>query len=163
MNQSFSPGSKAAAELQHWWRSLSDDRGARAELRRGQTLLDVMLTPAFHAARRRLIAAGLDDADCRHERLAAVLALAAHIQNDGDLEPAAAFSEGEKPPVSPLRFRRILEARSDEELFVRLRRVLPLVDQRINLIRLANDVLGWNDTTRKRWAYAYRWPQKQPA
>lgn len=160
MSQPFSTGSRVATELLDWWHDLQTDRGARAELRRCQTLLEVMLTPAFHAARRRLLAAGLDESSSRHARLAAVLALTAHIKSDGELELAEAFSTGEQPPVSPLRFRQILEARSDEELFARLRRILPLVDQRLNLIKLANDVLGWNDTTRKRWAYAYRWPQK---
>ncbi|HEX7325232.1 MAG TPA: type I-E CRISPR-associated protein Cse2/CasB [Rhodanobacteraceae bacterium] len=151
--------------LATWWHGLDRDRGARAELRRCETPLEVMLTPAFHAARTRLVAVGLDDA---HEpvrtRIAAVIGLLAHVQGEGGKSPAAAFSESQdgRPPVSPLRFRRILAAQDDTELYRLLRRVLPLAPT-LNFLALASDVLDWSDATRKRWVYAYRWPAKQEA
>ena len=75
----------------------------------------------------------------------------------------AAFSSGDKAPVSPLRFRQILEATDDDELFIRLRRVLPLIDGRVNLPALAANVWYWGDNVRKRWVYDYNWPTKQSA
>jgi CRISPR system Cascade subunit CasB len=157
--------------LVSWWHGLNDDRGARAELRRCETPLDVMLTPAFHAARARMLNAGLNDA---HEpirtRIAMVVGLAAHIEpklpeasgKASTRSPAKAFSEGDPPAVSPLRFRRILAAQDDTELYRLIRRVLPLAPA-VNFLALADDVLGWRDDIRKRWVYAYRWPTKQPA
>lgn len=157
------PGVRGA--LATWWHGLDHDRGARAELRRCRTPLEVMLTPAFHAARARLVAAGLDDA---HEpvrtRIAAAIGLLAHVEAEGDKSPAEAFSESQdgRPPVSPLRFRRILAAQDDTELYRLIRRVLPLAPT-LNFLALANDVLDWGDATRKRWVYAYHWPAKQEA
>lgn len=149
--------------LMKWWHSLENDRAARAELRRCGTLLDVMLTPAFQTARQRLIAAGFDDA---HEplrtRFAAVVALAAHLKETGKLPPAEAFSIGDRPPVSPLRFRQILAATDDNERFRRIRRVLPLASN-MSLTLLASDVLDWNDRIRKQWIYTYHWPTKATA
>jgi|SRR5579885_3001098 len=162
MSNPFTEGSAVSAALLRWWKGLEDDRGAGAELRRCHSLLDVMLTPAFQAVRQRLIEAGLKPRASDEDRLAAIIGLAAHLKEAGDQEPAPAFSEGERPAVSPLRFRQILDARDDEELFHRLRRVLPLVEH-LGLSKLARDVFNWDEATRKRWVYGYRWPQKQSA
>lgn len=161
MRQAFAADSNVTAELLLWLAGLEHDRGARAELRRCHSVLHVMQTPAFQAIRQRLVLAGLSELDSRRDRLATVIALLAHLRAGGALEPADAFSEGERPPVSPMRFRQVLEARDDDELFLRLRRVLPLVNQRISPARLARDVFDWDDGVRKRWIYAYRWPQKK--
>jgi CRISPR system Cascade subunit CasB len=148
--------------LLRWWAGLQNDRGARAELRRCASLLEVMQTPAFHAARHKLIEAGWRSSGTSDDRLAAVIALAAHLKSDGGSSPPQAFSNSDPPVVSPLRFRQILEARDDEEFFLRLRRVLPLAEG-LSLSALADDVLYWGDNVRKRWVYDYRWPQKQTA
>ena len=91
-------------------------------------------------------------------------ALLAHVKDDdsGASLPVLMSKreqEGDRPPVSPLRFRRLLETTDVEDLFVGLRRVLPLLSHRANVVALANDVVNWGDLTRKRWAYAYNWPQ----
>ena len=161
MTRPFMPGSPLTGALLAWWRGLEQNRGDRAELRRCADLLQVMQTEAFHGARRRLIAAGLSEADSRSPRLAAIVALAAHVKASSEESLPVAFSSGEKAPVSPLRFRQILEATDDDELFSRLRRVLPLIDGRVNLPALAANVWYWGDTVRKRWVYDYNWPTKQ--
>lgn len=163
MSGPFARGSPITGALLSWWRGLEQNRGDRAELRRCADLLQVMQTEAFHDARRRLMEAGLSDADSRRPRLAAIVALAAHVKGLSEESLPETFSSGDKAPVSPLRFRQILEAASDDELFTRLRRVLPLVDSAINLPALAADVWHWGDSVRKRWVYDYRWPAKQVA
>jgi CRISPR system Cascade subunit CasB len=163
MTQAFKGGSPVTGALLTWWGSLDSNRGDRAELRRCADLLQVMQTEAFHAARRRLIAAGLSEDEARSPRLAAIVALAAHVKAHAEGSLLAAFSAGETPPVSPLRLRQILDAANDDELFTRLRRILPLVDQRINLAALAADVWYWGDPVRKRWVYDYQWPAKPSA
>jgi len=161
MSGPFTRNDPIAGALLAWWRGLEQNRGDRAELRRCADLLQVMQTEAFHAARQRLIAAGLSEADSRRSRLAAIVALAAHVKGLSDQSVPETFSSGDKPPVSPLRLRQILEAVDDDDLFTRLRRVLPLVDSAINLPALAADVWHWGDSVRKRWVYDYRWPAKQ--
>jgi CRISPR system Cascade subunit CasB len=161
MSRLFTRQDPVTAALLAWWHGLEQNRGDRAELRRCADLLQVMQTEAFHAARRRLIGAGLSEAESRKPRLAAIIALAAHVKGLSDQSLAETFSSGDKPPVSPLRFRQILEAADDDELFTRLRRVLPLVDSAVNLPALAADVWFWGDRVRKRWVYDYRWPAKQ--
>lgn len=161
MTQPFKSGSPSTGALLAWWRSLENSRGDRAELRRCADLLQVMQTEAFHRARTRLIAAGLSAEESRRARLAAIVALAAHVTAQSDSSLPLAFSAGDKPPVSPLRFRQILDAVDDDELFTRLRRVLPLIDDSVSLAALAADVWYWGDRVRRRWVYDYRWPDKQ--
>lgn len=163
MSRPFTSGDPTTGALLAWWHGLEHNRADRAELRRCANLLQVMQTEAFHGARRRLVAAGLSEADSRKTRLAAIVALAAQVKALADEPVPEAFSAGERPPVSPLRFRQILESADDDELFTRLRRVLPLLDGRANLPALAADVWGWSDRVRKRWVYDYRWPAKQSA
>jgi CRISPR system Cascade subunit CasB len=168
MSRPFDADRPAGKALFRWWASLEDNRADRAELKRCEDLLEVMITPAFQRARRILLAAGLNPRGAQQDRLAMVVGLSASVSSTRDPNAHSrlprlplAFSEGEKPSVSPLRFRQLLEARTDDELFVRLRRVLPLVKERINLFHLANDVFQWNDIVRKGWIYEYLWPEKQ--
>jgi len=170
MSRQFEPGGPLGKALFRWWKALNDNRGDRAELRRCEDLLQVMQTSAFQRIRRQLVEMGLRPEDSERDRLAAVIGLAAHVTapTDAEIQKALprvseAFSEGDKPAVSPLRFRQLLDARTDDELFTRLRRVLPLVKDRVNLFDLANAVFYWGDGVRKRWVYDYRWPAKETA
>lgn len=165
MAKTFEFDSPATRKLWAWWLGLETDRGARAQLRRCHNLLAVEQTPAFHAARQLLEEAGLKLAAGRQRsRLSSVIALLAHVKSKGAKSLPVAFSQGDKPgdkaPVSPLRFRQLLDARDDEELFTRLRRVLPLIDKAVDPIQVANDVMSWGDHVRRQWAYDYRWPTK---
>lgn len=170
MSRLFEPGCPLGDALFRWWKSLDDNRGDRAELRRCEDLLQVMQTAAFQRVRRLLLEMGLKPEDGERDRLAAVIGLLAHVTSAADVAVqkalprlAEVFSEGDKPAVSPLRFRQLLDARTDDELFTRLRRVLPLVKDRVNLFDLANAVFYWGDAVRKRWVYDYRWPAKETA
>jgi CRISPR system Cascade subunit CasB len=170
MSRLFEPGSPLGDALFRWWKALDDNRGDRAELRRCEDLLQVMQTIGFQRIRSQLVDMGLKPEDSERDRLAAVIGLTAHVTSTADPalhmalpHLAEAFSEGDKPAVSPLRFRQLLDARTDDELFTRLRRVLPLVKARVSLFDLANSVFYWGDSVRKRWVYDYRWPAKEPA
>lgn len=70
------------------------------------------------------------------------------------------MSDGDKPSVSPLRFMRLLEATDTDTVFSGLRRLLPLIQHRTDVLALATDVVNWGDVVKKRWAYAYDWPAK---
>jgi CRISPR system Cascade subunit CasB len=67
---------------------------------------------------------------------------------------------GDKPVVSELRFRRLLESPDIDALFTGLRRALPLIGYRCDPLALATDVVNWGDVVRKRWAYGFDWPDR---
>lgn len=176
MKELFKLGSKSRDELDDWWQSLHapedadqrrrQDRQTRAELRRCGSTLQVMEVAGYHALRARLRPLGLPESEHAAAQLAVVAASLAHIKKPGQREPAVAFSTGESPgdppPVSPLRFRQVLEARTPDELLLRLRRVLPLA-RGLDPIQLAADAFHWSDRIRKQWVFAYQWPAKQSA
>lgn len=167
MSNDFQKNPRLAAALLDWWRGLDNDRAARAELRRAHDITAVSLTPAYQRAYRRLQSAGWDveGTSPLNDRLAAVIGLLAHVKSDGEKSPPEAMSKdsegGDRPPVSPLRFQRLLEAPDLDALFSGLRRALPLVNHQINITALANDVVFWGDKVKKNWAYAYEWPAKK--
>jgi len=150
--------------LDQWWAGLERDRAARAQLRRAHDITAVSLTPAYQRAYRRMRAAGWDEEgpSLRNDRLVAVIGLLAHVKTNGDQSPAQAMSrnnsDNDRPPVSSLRFQRLLESPDLDALFIGLRRVLPLINHQISITALANDILYWGDQVKKNWAYDYQWP-----
>ena len=148
--------------VMNWWRGLAEDTGGRAALRRANDITAVVMLPAYQHLHRRLRAAGWPDRPWHNDRLAAVAGLLAHVREPAEHSLPAAMSqrEGDKPRVSALRFIRLLESPDIDALFVGLRRALPLLQHRADVLALATDVVNWNDEVRKRWAYAYEWPDK---
>lgn len=148
--------------LARWHTFLADhDRGGRAELRRAASPGAVALAPAYHRLLRSLEEAGFAVGSPRYrERLAAVAGLAARVEEH---RPGAHVAqqlgkpkkESSAPPVSRLRFARLVAVEDLDELYGKLARLLPLVDNRVNLCDLARSVLYWNEDTRRRWAYDY--------
>lgn len=162
---SFRPQQPWGDILLSWWRSLADDTGGRAALRRAAEPTAVVMSPAYQRLYRRLLAAGWPDEPWRRDRLAAAAGLLAHVREVDERSLPAAMSqrEGDKPRVGPLRFRRLLESRDVDTLFTGLRRTLPLLQHRADPLALASDVVAWGDGVRKRWAYGYDWPEQKTA
>ena len=148
-----------------WWRGLGDDTGGRAALRRASDLTAVVMSPAYQRLYRRLRAAGWPDASWQNDRLAAAAGLLAHVReaDERSLPLAMSQRDGDKPRVSALRFRRLLEAPDVDALFTGLRRTLPLLQHCADPLALASDVVNWGDRVRKRWAYDYDWPEQKTA
>lgn len=170
------PGDVAAS----WWRSIQDqfadgatnpggDRAARARLRRADQS-SALVDPAFFDLHRRLLEAGLVeryDFD-RSLRLALVLA---HVRKDEEgYEPsgeqprrrgfgraigAPSFGESDQAALKPLRFRRLLQAKDDDEMIRQFRRAVDLAGGSVNVRDLANILFFWNDKTRARLAFDY--------
>ena len=148
--------------LLRWWHDLDDDRGGRAALRRAPDVTTVVLQPAFQRLHQRLLAAGWPDQAWRNDSLAAAAGLLSHVREHVEQTLPAGMSQrdGDKPRVSPLRFMRLLESPDTDALFTGLRRTLPLLQHRTDVLSLATDVVNWGDAVKKRWAYAYEWPDK---
>lgn len=154
--------------LHQWWQGLEEDRASRAVLRRCATLDAVTLSDAYQRFYRYMMACNAWPADAstwQNDKLAVIAGLLAHIKTEDVQRLPIKMSElsGDKPLVSELRFRGLLKIETTDDLFVSLRRALPLIDNKANIYQLANDVYWWNDNTKKQWAYSYRWPVKQSA
>lgn len=163
--------------LLSWWEHLEDNRADRAILKRAPSLTAVALSAPYQRLYRELLSAGFPTSE-QPERahftgqLVAVVGLLAHVrgeqegvkQRNGELKPAKAMSrkdkDSDRPVVSELRFRRLLESPDLESLFTGLRRVLPMVGGYIDVTELAQDILYWGDAVKKKWAYQYDWPEK---
>ena len=144
-----------------WWKGLDEDRASRAVLRRASSPTEVALPPAYQRmCRRRGV---LDWTEWQQDRFAVVVGVLAHIKSHDARPPAKAMSQHsaaeDRPPVSELRFMRLLDAPDSEALFSGVRRVLPLMGS-VDVIALANDLMFWGDAVKKRWAYGYDWPEK---
>jgi CRISPR system Cascade subunit CasB len=142
------------------------DRADGAALRRCHDLLAVACTPGYQRLYRAMLSAhdGPEWRPFEKERLAAIVALAAHLQGTSDRSLPDAFSyrppEQDSNPVSPLRFRRLLDSPDIESLFTGLRRTLPLIEHQTHPGRLFDDILQWGEHKKKQWAYEYRWPSR---
>jgi len=178
MSVKFDPDALMGQILAEFWKSLENDKGTRAELRRCRSISEVAITPAFSRMCRQV--EKLMPTNFPWEsRLAAVLGLISHLdpnekntvlakQDNGKyvelfIEPMTYLS-GDRPILSELRFRRLLQ-REKNDLYPAMIRVLRLLGGNANLFGLAESVFYWGDKIRKRWAFAYfpNVPEKKSA
>jgi CRISPR system Cascade subunit CasB len=156
--------------LHKWWLGLEDDHASRAVLRRCATLDAVILSVAYQQFYRYMLACNawpMDAASWQNDKLAAIAGLLVHVKEETDnseyLSVTMYDKKNDKLLVSELRFRDLLKVETNDDLFVSLRRALPLIDKKANIYQLANDVYFWGDKIKKDWAYSYRWPTKPSA
>lgn len=155
-----------------WWRALQPapernhpgDRAALARLRRMDTVSAAMMDPAAIALFRR---AGGGDAD-RLPSFARLAAVLAHVREDRADGGSVARLLGPDHPdapetalMSPLRFRRLLDAAPGDEQLTAFRRMAALAGGRLPVRDLARSLLRWDDSCRRRWIYDY-WNAGQP-
>ncbi|MBF0630507.1 MAG: type I-E CRISPR-associated protein Cse2/CasB [Magnetococcales bacterium] len=147
--------------LFNWWQGLKHDTGGRARLRRCHTLTEVTLEPCYQSLYHHLMLLPevKEFRERLRERLPAIAALAAMIvsipEHGQPIAKQMAQRIGDRKRVSEPRFQRLLQCHEPEEIFQSLRRILPLLDQQVDLLGLANGIYYWNDRLRKEWAYAY--------
>lgn len=154
MNLTFKPETPEGKAISSLWNRLQENHGQRAELRRCRNISEVMLTPTYqHFCRRHL-----KELPARDPRIAAVVGLVSHLKENPFVAQnlAQSMSElaGDRPVVSELRFRRLLE-RSREELYPALIRILRMLGGKTNIYDLASDIYWWGDGVRKEWAFTY--------
>lgn len=162
MSERFTRDNAIGKALADWWKGLEEDRASRAILRRAASPTEVVLSAPYQHLYRSLRAMGWnpDDKPWLDDKLATAVGLLVHVKTDspGLTVPKAMghnkAGEG-SPAVSELRFLRLLDSRDLDGLYGSLRRVLPLMEHKVDVLLLTNDVLFWGDEVRKRWAYAY--------
>ncbi len=152
--------------LMHWWMRIADesasgqDKADRAILKRCDSIEAVTRTAAYHRVYWAMRAQhqGAEWKPWEQDRLAMLVGLAAHVKRGGHklaTEMCQRAQGSDRPAVSELRFRRLLESPDNDSLFVALLRVLPLVGRQLDLYPLARDLFSWDDSVKKRWAYDY--------
>ena len=151
--------------VESWWQWLHSDygdRGARARLKRCESVFDALLEPETH----RLIASV--HGNYVPEQKLAILALSlARVENTANyptfadalgLTREGTIPTGDtRPRLSPMRFSTLLRASEDADEFARaLRRALAILgDARFNVRRFIGDVLFFDDQTRRAWTFEY--------
>lgn len=89
---------------------------------------------------------------------AAVAAVLAHVREDAPgLRAARQLGSvaGQEPAMSWLRFRRLMQAGTDDEQITAFRRAVALAKGRLNVADLGGSLLAWDDERRRRWIYEY--------
>ncbi|WP_374337471.1 type I-E CRISPR-associated protein Cse2/CasB [Leeia sp.] len=118
------------------------NRGDRAYLRRCAHAEDVLLQPALHLLAHKLeqleIVVPLD-------ALALIAGVLSHINSHdfGESKLARRLGntvEGNRPAMSELRFRQLLDSRTEDELYQRMRRALDLLRGTAHVGGLAKDL-----------------------
>lgn len=151
--------------LWHWWQSLEDDRGQRAELCRCRSPEEVYVSAAYrdHLVRRleefaRQEKIALDENDLLRLALPVGVLARARVLESGT-HFAALFARRGKgsPAMRDVRFRQVLALAdgSFDALFTMLTRLVRLMDNAASLPGLLECGLFWNDATRVRWAKEY--------
>ncbi len=177
MSLKFDAQSPLGEALRDFYKMLTENRGARAELRRCKSVEEVAMSAVFQRFRHSRLASLMQGEYEWETRMAAIMGLVAHLSFNetgavlasGD-ERVEAFarqmtrSKKEPPIVNELRFRRLLQ-RERYELYITLIRVLRMLEGKANLYGLAESVFYWGDGIKKRWAFAYfpNVPDKQSA
>jgi CRISPR system Cascade subunit CasB len=155
------------AIARRWWKEITDttrgDRGALAMLRRCDSPTDaVTITPAIDLARQL---ARVSSEERFRDALGLAIVLAnARRESDKRLMKAAGWKSfpgdragtdsAERPVLSELRFRRLLQTGSDGKIEA-FRRLIRMLDGSVNIYDLAESYLYWGEKTKQRWAFEY--------
>ena len=156
--------------VEHWWRELHadyGDRGARARLKRCNSVFDALLEPETHTLIAKVHGKGYAS-----KTNLAVLALTLARVKPAEQPTRFSFAtvlghtrddkipEGnDRPRLSRMRFSALLRAGADanKDRFAQaLRRALAILDGKpFNVRCFVRDVLFFNDRTRQNWTFEY--------
>jgi CRISPR system Cascade subunit CasB len=149
-----------------WWSVLQPehdsggDRAALARLRRCATATQAASEPATIELAHRL-GIGWEGLG----RVAVLAAVLAHIRkHDGSAKAARQLRAPDRstPLMSLLRFRRLIQAETEDDRIIAFRRAAALARGSLNVWDLADSLLHWNDKTRQRWLYDYHLTDLSP-
>ena len=133
-----------------WWQQLQDNRGERAQLRRADSPNNALLTPAFAQFLRQMPGYwGVDSgAGILLSDAALVATILAHVKEhveDRSFAKALGIPKevGGKAVMSELRFQQLQKSRTEDEFFLRMCRALALLDGKVNITSLADNILHW--------------------
>jgi CRISPR system Cascade subunit CasB len=148
--------------LKRWHHWLDDNRGDRARLRRAERPEDILLTDAFFHFLQKM-PESLQEKKPMFTN-AAVAGLLSHVKEDRQVlskgyQPKdkskprniASFAEqlatpvrSDKSPMSELRFQQLQKSRTTDDFYHRVLRAIRLLDGKVNIPSLANDIIHWH-------------------
>ncbi len=134
------------SNLLRWWNWLDRNRGDRARLRRVESPDDVLLTEAFSHFLQYMTEEWSEPEQLPSSALVAAIVAQVKEHNDRSLfaEQLAAAKDGnDKPLMSELRFSQLQKSNDPTEFFRRLLRAVRMLNCKVNILSLANDVLHW--------------------
>ena len=153
MTSIFSHDHAPGKALTDWWTELQDNNAARAELRRAKTVADVVLLPHFQRSCHRF------QPFFQHERrwqgrLAMVFGLLSHVQKRSSHTLPRQMA-GDPPKLSEMRFRRLIQYKKREDIYLPMIRVIRKLDKEVNLHDLADSIYYWGDGVKREWSFEY--------
>jgi CRISPR system Cascade subunit CasB len=146
---------KEQSALIAWHGSLDSNRSDRARLRRSESPEDILLTDTFFHFLKHMpedfpkgsLKNKRNFSESQRLYVAALMAgLLSHVKpNNEALSFAKQLAGASKSstPMSELRFRQLLRSLSIEDFYRRMIRAIRLVDNKVNIISLANDIIQW--------------------
>lgn len=162
-SQLFTYESACGKVLARWWNDLAQNPGDRAELRRTRSVEAAAILPPTIYLVSRLHSTEVKNHGGWQARIPLIAGLSARLdpnEKNFILEGATSIPElmtkkkGDRPVVSPLRFRRLLRTPRNE-LYRPMIRILDLLDNRVNLFELADAMFWWGPRIQREWAYTY--------
>lgn len=159
------PRRSVAFVARRWWQRLQPiehvqpgDPGALARLRRAAAPIAAVQEKA---AIDLLLALGGGERDLERAALTASVLACVRTDDDDQAVPVQVATRRDGGPLlTPLRHKRLLEARTPLDCLQQFRRLVHLADARLNVGDLAWFVYGWTDPEhskrrRTQWAYAF--------
>ena len=146
---------KEQSDLKVWHDSLDHNRGDRARLRRAESPEDILLTDAFFHF-LKLMPDDFPKGSPKNKRkfsetqrlyVASLIAgLLSHVKPNSETFSFAkqlAGASKSSTPMSELSFRQLLRSLIIEDFYRRMIRAIRLLDNKVNVISLANDIVQW--------------------
>jgi CRISPR system Cascade subunit CasB len=136
-------------------RNPTADRGALARLRRADLIAAMDEAATFDLFRQL---------GCSKEwelpNVALCAAVLAGVRENEGIHPARTLGpepggKASTATMSPLRFRRLVEATEPDDRLIALRRAVMLGDRRLSVRGLADACLDWSEPTRRTWIFQY--------
>lgn len=136
-----------------WWCELQQDSSARARLRRAATLLDLVLEPEIHQLRRYLQGLRGHPVEVdKIDKVALIAGVLAYVKEESEKSLGAQLGQTaqDRPAIEP-RLRQLLRVdwHSNDELLPKWRRMLTLLDGKVNILALSVLLFNWGDWTKK--------------
>ena len=143
-------------KLLAWRKSIDEQPGERARLRRAESQDDVLLLDAFFNFLQKMPEEWSESAHLPASALIATVLAHANLhemtQSDSTsfaAQLATAKEGGDKPRMSEIRFQQLQKSHDPTEFCRRLVRAVKMLDRNANLFSLANDILHWMHEYRK--------------
>jgi CRISPR system Cascade subunit CasB len=158
------PFETIAFKARRWWQSLQPselhqgDRASLARLRRTTFPAEAMAEEATLKLFGRLGLASQDHT--KLPRIAVIAMVLAHVRKESAQAVMRrvgrrSMDDAESATMSPLRLRRLLACRDDEDLAREMRRLVALAGGEVDAGDLAASLYFWGDNVRARWAFDY--------